>query len=190
MLSPKLQKYKNQNPSAHGGDLSKNVRKTRRALATSCTMHIVMRSIRAKGEWSMLKKRHKSKIAFLLRDTAKRYGIKLHGFQNVGNHLHIHVQTPSRRAWQNFLRVLPQRIMFAVTGARRGNPKGRFWTLLAFSRIVEWGREYAALKLYFWKNSLEALGLPRPIIDFLAQKKRGHELPPPFDHKVGLISVG
>lgn len=118
----------------------------------------------------MLQKKHKSRINFLIRDTAARYSVKLHGYQNVGNHIHLHVQVRSREDWKCFLRVLPQRIMFAVTGARRGKPKGKFWTLLAFSRVVQWGRQYRAMVNYMAKNARQAR-------DILARSGTWYDVP-------------
>lgn len=156
MLPRDLHTYKLQNPSAHGGRFSLRARKTRRWVSTSKTMHIVLRSNRAVGPWSMLQRKHRARIRHLVWDTAARCGVKIHGFQNVGNHLHIHVRAPTRVGWQYFLRVFPQRVMFAVTGAKKGNPKGRFWALLAFSRVVEWGREHKTLRKYLNKNAKQA----------------------------------
>jgi len=51
--------------------------------------------------------------------------------------------------------------MFLVTGARKGEPKGRFFEQIAYTRVVNWGREFTVLKNYLWKNALEALGFSR-----------------------------
>ena len=123
-------------------------------------MHLVMRSLRARGQWSMLSRRNKARIFGLVHETAERYGVKVYRFQNVGNHLHLLVKVPSRQAWQAFIRVLSGAIAFWVTGARKGISK-KFWDTLAFSRIVSWGRDFEGLKTYFVKNLLEALGIPR-----------------------------
>ncbi len=116
----------------------------------------------------MLRKQNKNMVKYLVNDTAKRYDVKLYGWENVGNHLHLHVRVRSRRALQNFLRVLPERIVFAVTGCRSGRPIGQFWTELAFSRIVAWGRDFFNTRHYFWINHMEALGIPRRKIRLFA----------------------
>ena len=88
--------------------------------------------------------------------------MKVHRFANVGNHLHLLVQVPSRRAWQAFIRVLSGAVAFLVTGTRKGRGLARkFWDSLVFSRLVSWGREYRTLEIYFVKNLLESLGFPR-----------------------------
>jgi hypothetical protein len=91
-------------------------------------------------------------------DLCGRYGVKLYRYENVGNHLHLIVRFPSRRELRAFLRVFAQGVMFLVTGARKGQPKGRFFDAIAYTRVVNWGREFTILKNYLWKNALEALG--------------------------------
>ena len=144
---------------AHGGSLRQGKRKIARPIDSKRALHVVLRSYRARGDWSMLTKRNKGIVALLVDDTAKRFGVKVYRFENVGNHLHILLRGRRRREIQNFLRVLPQRIMFQITGARKGNPRGRFWDVLAYSRVVQWGREFKIVKNYLGKNMLEALGL-------------------------------
>ena len=98
----------------------------------------------------------------MVHETAEKYGVKVYRFSNVGNHLHLLVQVPSRRAWQAFIRALSGAVAFHVTGTRKGKALARkFWDSLAFSRIVSWGREYRTLEIYFVKNLLESLGIPR-----------------------------
>ena len=45
-----------------------------------------------------------------------------------------------------------------VTGARKGNPVGRFWDQLAYSRVLTWGRQFKVLQNYIAKNTVEAFG--------------------------------
>lgn len=122
-------------------------------------MHVVYRSARARGVWSFLNPRHKLAIHALALDLAEHYDSRLVMFVNAGNHLHLALRFPSREKMQAFLRVFGQRLMFLVTGARKGAPKGKFFERIAFSRVVNWGREYNVLKNYFSKNALESFGV-------------------------------
>lgn len=122
-------------------------------------MHLTLRSSKAKGSWNFLK--HKGQIHLSLLDTAERFKIKILGFENVGNHLHLIIQGRTRREITAFLRVFPQRLMFLVTKAKKGNAQGRFFDEIIYSRIVEWGKDYKNLVSYFGKNAIEALGLRR-----------------------------
>jgi hypothetical protein len=142
----------------HGGIVRKGRRKLRRPLDTKRSLHVVLRSSKARGGNSFLHRRNKGTIHLLLIDTAARYGIKIYGYENVGNHIHLVIRGRTRRCLQAFLKVFPQRLMFQVTGARKGQPRGRFFDAIAYSRVVAWGREFKIVKDYLWKNRLEALG--------------------------------
>jgi hypothetical protein len=127
-------------------------------------MHVILRSSRARRDWSMLKRAEE--VDALVRKLAHRYRVRLHKFANVGNHLHLLVQVKRKEDFQNFLRVLAQGLMFLLTGARKGNPVGKFWDALAFSRVVEWGRDWRGMLAYLDKNLLEARGFPRDRVDW------------------------
>ncbi len=148
-------------PLSFGGDIRAGRRKIARPIDPKRPMHIVLRSIRARGAWSMLKRGNNARIHRLVDETASKYGVRVHRFSNVGNHLHLLVSTKTRRGFQSFLRVLTGAIVFAITGTRKGNPIGRFWDKLAFSRVLSWGREFNLIENYFVKNDLESLGISR-----------------------------
>lgn len=153
-------------PRSHGGALSAGREKKARPIVTKRPMHLIVRSSRARGAWSFLRKRHQAGIALHLEKTARRFGVKVHRLVNVGNHLHLLVQAKRRDDFQNFLRVFTQGVVFLVTGARKGKPVGKFWDALAFSRVVEWGRDWAHLHGYFDKNGWEGRGVPRDVVDW------------------------
>ena len=144
----------------HGGSLSLGKRKTARPIDPKQTIHIVLRSSRARGEWSMLNPRRQDQVDGTVRKISRRHGIRLYRYANVGNHLHLLVKTPSRKAFQAFLRDLAGTISILMTRAKKTAPlQGRFWDTLAYTRIVSWGREFKNLELYFIKNLFEAAGL-------------------------------
>ena len=144
------------NPSAFGGSLQKGKRKSARPLNPKTTLHIVLKSSRARGAWSML--RHKTKIRDLLERVANENQIKIYQYSNVGNHLHLLVQLKDRKCFQKFLRVFSGRVALLVTGAKKGNAQGPFWNERPFTRIVEWGRDFKRMAYYFIKNELESRG--------------------------------
>lgn len=162
-------------PGEYGGDSRKGRRKIQRPFHPKRSLHVVFRASRARGGWSFLHRRHKAAIHVLLLQTMERYRGKLLGYENVGNHLHLLVMFRRRDHLQNFLRVFPQKLMFLVTGARRGNPKGRFFDRIVYSKVVQWGEHFRATKEYLWKNALESLGLPRNLI--LKWRKAAREVP-------------
>lgn len=149
-------------PLAFGHDLRTGRRKIARPIDPKRPMYVVLRASQARGMWSMLHKRNKSRIFLLIHERAEHFGVRIYRFSNVGNHLHLLVLPESRRGFQNFLRSITGTIALLVTGTRKGKElKRRFWDLLAFTRVVSWGREFRAASVYFAKNLLEGLGIPR-----------------------------
>jgi hypothetical protein len=48
---------------------------------------------------------------------------------------------------------------------RSSRAVGKFWDALAYSRIVEWGRDWQGMLAYVSTNVLEARGFPRDRVD-------------------------
>ena len=96
-----------------------------------------------------------------MRALARRYDIRVYEFANAKNHLHLLVRARRRDCFQAFLRAFAGMVARLVTGARRGHPVGRFWDELAYSRVVQWGREFFEVRRYVIKNEDEARGLVR-----------------------------
>jgi REP element-mobilizing transposase RayT len=144
----------------HGGDIRRGRRKLERPVSVRQPMHVTLHSDRARGDWSML--RHQRSVREALRVCAGRSGVKIYDFANVGTHLHLLVRARQRPAFQSFLRSFAGLVARAVTGARRGRPVtgGRFWSALAWSRVVTWGREYWNVRRYIFHNQIEATSGP------------------------------
>lgn len=142
-----------------GSLLKKSNAKEKRPISTKHAMHIVLRSSHAHGHRSFLKRTHSRAIDKILKGQARRWGIRLYRYENVGNHLHILLKTGHRKWLQGYLRSITGLIARMILGAQRGHAKLiRFWDGRPFSRIVAWGKAYMALHRYFDKNQLEALG--------------------------------
>jgi len=90
-----------------------------------------------------------------LRVLAQRFAIRVYDFANVGSHLHLLVRARRREAFQAFLRSFTGIVARRVTGARRGRPSGRFFSGLAWSRVVGWGRDYLGVRHYVFRNAIE-----------------------------------
>ena len=158
---------------AYGGNTGRGKRKTARPFDPKRPLHVVLRSSRATKQWSMLKPRHRAWIEDMLKRCSKQYGIKIHRFVNVGNHLHLLLSadgrshecaksqryTRARADLAAFLRHFAGSIAFHITGASKSNPVGRFWDELVYSRIVSLGREFETVMRYLIKNIFEAEGL-------------------------------
>jgi REP element-mobilizing transposase RayT len=159
----------------HGGIVRKGKRKQKRFLDVKRPIHLVMRSTLARRNWSFIHPRNKGMIHLLLIDTAVRYKIRIYEYVNVGNHIHLVVQGRSREKLQAFFKVFTQRVMFQVTGARKGQPRGRFYDEIIYSRVSEWGSAFVRLIEYMWKNKLESLGFSRNTI--ISWRKASREVP-------------
>jgi hypothetical protein len=146
----------------HGHDLRKGKRKLQRPFDSNQALHITLRSSRAKGHWSFLRKRNQEQIDNVIKKYASLYAIQIFRSANVGNHLHILLSAKSKTNFQRFLKTITAMIPRLVTGARKGNPIGRFWDGLAYSKIVKWGRQFKSTANYVFKNTLEAFGVIPP----------------------------
>lgn len=154
-------------PSAYGGQLLKT-RKGRsrgRPLATKSSMHLVLRSSLAKGEWSFRRPKNQAKIRSLLKKFSERYGVRILSLANVGNHLHLHLQLTRRDGYRPFIRALTGAMAMAITGVNRWTAKIgkklRFWDYRPFTRIVVGFRALLGLRDYIRINQLEGEGVNR-----------------------------
>lgn len=140
----------------HGGTRARGRRKLERPLSTKRPIHLILKSSKAKGKLSFLKPEHQIFIQNLIYTKAKRFGVRVADLANVGNHLHIHVRTSSRAAFQKFLKSISSLIARRVTGARRGKAFGRFWDALAYTRVLRSRIEELRLRGYLKGNRIEA----------------------------------
>lgn len=114
----------------------------------------------------MLHPKHCDHIHDATRAVARRWGIRIYRYANVGNHIHLLIRVPSRSAWRSFLRQLAGGIALIVTGAKKGAPLTKneadrgFWDHLAFTRIVRFGQDYRGVALYLIQNLFEVAGVP------------------------------
>lgn len=152
---------------SHGGELAVGKRKSARPIVTKRAMHLVMRAECARGPLSFLRKQNAKFIRETIRALSERHAVKVYEFANSGNHLHLLLRARTRGGFKSFLRALSGTIAMRIGGGRKGRAStSRFWTLSAFTRIVEWGRAFTIARGYVVQNTLEALGL----IPFLARE--------------------
>src|SRR5215471_9811140 len=147
----------------HGGGLRRGRRKVERPVSTRRPMHVVLSSQRATGGWSLRK--HERGVRAALRACVGRTGVKVYDFANVGSHLHLLLRARKREAFQAFLRAFAGMVAQKVTGARRGHPVGGgpFWSALAWSRVVSWGRDYWGVRHYIFRNRIEGPAIRRAL---------------------------
>ena len=150
-----------------GGDLLRGRRKSARVFDPKRALHVVLRSSQATGAQSL--KRFDGKISEILNRQCEVHGVRVYARANAGNHLHLVLKAPSRRALRGFLKAVCGLIARKVTGSERGaagaariGPQGdRFWDARPFSRVVSWGRDFVGVKNYLHLNRVEAIGFSR-----------------------------
>jgi len=137
----------------HGGDVRRGQRKLERPVSTRRPMHLVLKSHRAAGPWSL--RRHDRFVREVLRRMARRFQIRIYDYANVGSHLHLVLRSRRREGFQGFLRSFAGIVARRVMGAERGRPSGRFFDGLAWTRVMSWGRDYWGVRHYVFRNQIE-----------------------------------
>jgi REP element-mobilizing transposase RayT len=143
----------------HGGAYSKGLRKTKRPFDSKKPMHLVLRSLRAKGSLSMWSRQNSKYIHRLIYKFAGACDVKIYKYSNNGNHLHVAIKANNHELFKKFLRTIAGLIARHVLKAQKGQIKGRFWDTLAFTRIAEWGTAFKKLSAYVVQNVLESAGV-------------------------------
>ncbi len=147
-------------PKAYfGGSLLVGKRKSVRPMSSKHALHLILKSSRAKGSHSFLN--HQKQIRFQLDKQAKKFGVRIYEYSNVGSHLHFLIRIHSRREYKKFIRAISSLIQGIVTKTLGASQKSKeiFWDFRPFSRIVSWGRDFRIANEYVIKNTLEVLGL-------------------------------
>jgi len=169
-------------PTDHGGELRKK-RSGRKARSLTCrhSLHLVLRSSKARGRMSFTAGKNRRKITEIVYKHAARNGICMISFANVGNHLHLHIQLASQRTvelrgrfeklmhrdlYKRFIRSITGAIALAALGASPGHakvlaPGDRFWDQRPFTRYVATTRHFLKMKDYMEVNRLEGQGFHR-----------------------------
>ena len=140
----------------HGGEHSVGKRKTRRPISTKKPLHVVLRSGRAKGKLCLRGSGNNQLTEQMIKRYSKMFYIRIYKYSINSNHIHMALRTRSREALQNFLRALAGNLAVKILKAH--GESGKFWDLLAFSRIAEWGNGFRTLIAYVIQNQLEAIG--------------------------------
>ena len=158
----------------YGGSLltTRKGRTGPRPLASRNTMHVVLRSTQAKGAWSFMRPQNRKRVQALIEKFSARYGVRVHSFTNVGNHIHLHLRLRNRNTYRAFIRALTGSIAMAITGVSRWNPAKltrKFWDRRPFSRVGFGWRGFLTIKKYIQKNQREGLGYPQDMAERIVE---------------------
>lgn len=162
---------------AYGGELLKTRegRSRGRPIDTKNSMHLVLKSSKARGEYSFRRSQHSRAVQQILKRFSQKYGIRILSFANVGNHLHLHIKISNRAAYRPYIRAITAAIAMAVTGASRWKKSalGKFWDYRPFTRVVIGWRAVLTLRDYIEINKWEGMGLPRIHAETLVAVRKG-----------------
>lgn len=151
--------YKSQIAKPFGGSCLKGNPKKRRPFSRKHLMHLILKSSKAKGRHSFLHRKNQKMVDHLVRQMAKKSGVEIRDYVNVGNHLHILLKSSHRRFLAKFLRslcgILPRRLFKCEKGAPLGF---EFWDSRPFTKIIAEGlRPFKIIRQYFNKNRRQAM---------------------------------
>ncbi len=167
--------------SDYGGAL-RSTRKGRegaRPISIKHTMHLVLRSTQAKGEWSFRNAKHDKNIRRIVEKFAFVYGIRVISIANAWNHLHLQIKLSNRFTYAPFIKAITGAIAMSVTGRSRWSKTGKedstrasadtktlrskakFWDHRPFTRIAASFREFLNLRDYVRMNQIEGDGWNR-----------------------------
>ena len=142
-------------------------------------MHLVLRSSKAKGQYSFLRPQNAKTVKSIIDKFSFIYGVQILSQASVGNHLHLHLRLGNRFGYKPFIRAITGAIAMAISGRSRwtamriqgpsstskGESReilaGKFWDYRPFTRVVEGLRSFLRMEDYVRINRLEALGINR-----------------------------
>lgn len=162
----KFDSLKSRSGLAFGGSLSKKANgRGARPISSKDPMHLVLRSTKAKGKFSLGHSSNVRRVNEIIQKNCVKYGVKLIEYSNNFSHLHLLAKFPSRALYLRFIRSVTSSIAIAVSGANKlkalkeiFGAKG-FWDFRPFTRIVKSFRGYKIARDYVVLNQLEAMGI-------------------------------
>lgn len=131
-------------PREFGGSLSNGTRKLARPLQTKTPIHLVLKSNRQ----DLIK--YGAAIKAQMQRQSIKNSVKIYHHSINSNHLHLLISFKHRGSYKKFIR--------AFTAAVAKLMGKSLWSLLPYTRIATWGREFRFLLDYISLNQLEAEG--------------------------------
>ncbi len=145
--------FERQSDKFGGSLLQGNNPKTKRPLESKLPVHLVLRATSGGMRFPGCFKR----VNALVASTARKHGVTIYEYANVGNHLHLLIKIRSVPSWAGFIRELTGQIAQFMQEKRK--TEGKFWLHRPYTRIVRgWNKAYQAVKMYVSLNHLEGEG--------------------------------
>ncbi len=138
-----------------GGSLLKGHPKRGRPLESKLPIHVVLRATRG----GMRLPKSYATVNGIVNQTAKKYGVTVYKFANVGNHLHLLIKLPKVQRWAGFIRELTGRIAQFMRESVGVPSDESFWRFRPYTRIIRgWKQAFRTILEYIHLNHLEAEG--------------------------------
>ena len=143
----------NKPKDSFGGSLLKGNPKCKRPLDSKLPIQLTLRA----GKSVLRLPKTLKTVNEIVYSTARKHGVKIYEYANVGNHLHALLKIMSLHTWAAFIRELTGRIAQIVGGLVAGG--GSFWLYRPHTRIVRgWRKAFLTARQYIYLNQLEAEG--------------------------------
>jgi REP element-mobilizing transposase RayT len=148
-----------------GSLLTKSKNRHARPVSKNESMHLVLKSSKAKGRYSFRHGSNSRTVQWIVENQCAKYGVRLIKFSNNFNHLHLLLKFTSRALYLKFIRSITGQLAMAVTGACKTRSlksifgENGFWDYRPFTRIVKGRRGFKTASDYVRLNQLEADGV-------------------------------
>lgn len=133
--------FKDSIDKTHGGSKAKGKRKSLRPLSSKLPMHLVLKAI---DPWHLL--RSTRVIEQTIHKYAEKFGVTVYELAVQADHIHMSIKIPSRELYRRWIR--------AITSVLVSKIKLK-WSLLPFTRIGTWGRDFKRIENYIRQNKTE-----------------------------------
>ena len=136
-----------------GNQFAKSNPKTKRPLESKFPLHVVLRA----NQGGLRLPKIYAEVNDLVVEIAKKHGITIYEWANVGNHIHMVVKLRSVTRWSAYIRELTGGIALKMKKAKIARTDQKFWKQRPFTRIVRsWQKAFRDAKEYVHLNWLEA----------------------------------
>lgn len=119
-----------------------------------------MRTEWAKGRYSFLKPNVARSLEYLIAQCARRSGVRIYRYQNVGNHIHLVIRLRRRRSWLAFSRSFTSLLKARLELLWNMKIK-KLFDHRPFTRVGSWDWEFRVLSDCSLKNLLDSWGVER-----------------------------
>ncbi len=147
-------------PREFGGSLLENKRKFKRTITADLPIHLVLKSDKARGEFSFIN--HQTKLQEKSFAISRRHGVRIYAWCINWDHIHFVIRLRHVNDYSNWIRELTKELVLVISKETKTKIKS-FFTCRPYTRIITWGREFREVLDYLKLNEMEVAGI-RPIM--------------------------